>query len=173
LVGLGCSEIKEDGFDDIKIAVPLRKYMNRAKYSGHIGIVPQIRFGGDDGGEYAISDGSTDFGLSITYENERTYWIFSFDFTYWWETDDNYEDEWSTDVGIGWRFHKRGSLRLETEYEKEKDDNFWLATGPTLFWNFNNLFMTRIEYKFSIEEKLQEVGLTKGDTFRLGLGVVF
>ncbi len=33
------------GFDDVKLALPVRKYINQPRSSGHVGVVPQTRFG--------------------------------------------------------------------------------------------------------------------------------
>ena len=113
------------------------------------------------------------YGVSLSFERETAYWIVSFDTTYWWESEDNNGDDVSVDFGLGWNFHDNGSIKLETEYEHESSGDTWFATGPTLFWNFNNTLMGRIEYKFSIDEDIEGVGLTKGDTLRIGLGMVF
>ena len=164
---------RSSGLDDAKLALPLRYYTNRPRYSGHFGIAPQIRFGGDDNDSFRVSDGSTDYGMSLTYERESPSIKISGDLTYWWEQDSGQEDDWSVDVGIGWNFHDRGALLWETEYIDEPDNYEWLGGGPTLFWNFNDLLMGRIEYKFALDERVDGQGLSRGDSLRIGLGLVF
>lgn len=162
-----------EGWDDIKLALPLRKYFNLPRSSGNRGIVPQVRFGGDDKGPYRVSDGSTDFGLSANFEYETAGLKFGGDATYWWEQDERAGDEWSIDVGLGWNFHDRGAISWEMEYIDEHRAYSWLGSGPALFWNFNDFVLGRIEYKMALDEKVDDVGLSRGESLRVGLGMVF
>ena len=164
---------RNTGFDDVRVALPLRYYINKPRYSGHIGLVPQIRSGGEDDGVYPISDGSTDYGMSATFERETAGIKVSGDMTYWWEQDSKQGDDWSIDIAIGWNFHDRGSINWETEYEEDPGDYEWLGGGPTLFWNFNDVLMARIEYKIALKERTDGIGLSRGNSFRIGLGAVF
>ena len=164
---------KSEGFDDARLALPLRYYTNQPLYSGHIGIVPQLRFGGKESGRYRISDGSTDLGMSVTVERETSSTKVSGDLTYWWEQDAQQGDDWSVDIGIGWNFHDRGSLLWEAEYIDDPGDYEWMGGGPTLFWNFNNVLLGRMEYKKALHERVKGAGLSRGDSLRAGLGVVF
>ena len=161
------------GLDDVKLAMPLRYYTNRPRYSGHIGIVPQVRFGGDQEGAYPISDGSSDFGMSMTFERETSSIKISGDMTYWWEQEADEENDWSIDIEMGWNFHDRGSINWETEYINNPGDYKWLGVGPTFFWNFNDVVLGRIEYKVAIDEEVEATNLSQGDSFRIGLGVIF
>ncbi len=165
-------EESNQGFSDIKLALPLRHYYNEDGYSGHYGIVPQIRFGGDNKGLHKISDGSTDPGFSFTFEKETANLKLSADVTYWIETHSQKDDEWSIDTTLGWNYHDRGALKLETELVNT-DQNEWIGMGPTFFWNFNDCMMTRFEYKFALKDTLKKVGLARGDSLRIGLGFVF
>ena len=167
---------KEEGWDDLKLAVPIRKYVNKRTHSGHYGIVPQVRLPvGDDDGPFPISDGSTDFGWSFTAEYEDPVKILSLDVTHWWNNGTNEGDELSIDTGIGWNFRDNASLKWETELSHERGDNgqTWIGAGPTLFWNFNDVIMSRIEYKFSVYEDRKQLGFGRGDSLRIGIGVVF
>ena len=166
------------GNDDIKIALPLKYYINRPGSSGNLSFTPQIRFGGDDSGPYKISDGSTDFGTSFSWEHETANLVFAADYTYWWEQAAGKKNDWSLDTAVGWNFHQRGSLRWETEYRKDPNKYSWLGTGPTLAWNFDDTVIARIELKKAVRERTfypaaDGVGLTKGDTLRIGVGMVF
>lgn len=163
------------GWDDIKLALPLRKYFNHPRASGNRGIVPQVRFGGDDEDGYRISDGSTDPGLSANFEYETAGLKFGGDVTYWWEQDegDGAGDEWSIDVGLGWNFLDRGAISWETEYIEEHRAYSWLGGGPTQFWNFNDVVLGRVEYKMALDEEVDGEGMARGDSLRVGLGVVF
>ncbi len=172
--GGGTSTERNDGFDDLTLALPIRKYTNGWGYSGHFGIVPQIRLPvGEDSGDYPISNGTTDYGFSATFERETTVYIITADATYWWEQDRCAEETVSIDIGLGWNFNDCGSFRWETELERERGGEKWLATGPTLFWNFNDVVMARIEYKHAIDERVADIGFTRGNTLRVGVGVVF
>ena len=164
---------RNSGFDDAKLALPLKKYTNKPRYSGNTGLVPQIRFGGDDDGAYPISDGSTDYGMSATFERETSGIKLSFDTTYWWEQDAKKGDEVSVDIELGWNFHDRGSISWEAEFIKEYDAYEWLGGGPGFFWNFNDVVLGRIEYKFAWDETVKGEKLARGDAIRVGLGVVF
>lgn len=160
------------GLGDVKLALSLRKYVNKRKFSGHLGITPQIRLAGEDKHSFQISDGSTDPGISFSGERETAFTKFAFDFTYWFEQEKNIKDEWSIDLTGGWNFHDSGALLLESEWVTHKENRWW-GLGPTLFWNFNDTLMSRVEYKFSIQEKRKTTSLLRGDSIRIGLGVVF
>lgn len=162
---------KGQGFGDVKFALPLKKYFNKRRYSGNFGIVPQLRTFGDDKDAYAVSDGSTDPGLSLSYEYENALLKFHFDFTYWSEQDDRYKDDKSLDIGLGWNFHDRGNLALETEWVQ--DENKWWAIGPAFFWNFNDVILSRIEYKHALYEYRDKLSISRGNSLRVGVGVVF
>ena len=162
---------KGQGFDDIKLALPLKKYFNKRGYSGNFGFVPQVRAFGDDNDAYKISDGSTDPGCSLSYEFENALLKFHFDATYWFEQDDSYKDELGLDLGLGWNFHDRGSVAVESEYIE--DENTWLSVGPAFFWNFNDIILSRIEYKHPIHEHRDVLSISRGKIFRLGVGAVF
>lgn len=164
---------RNSGFDDVRLALPLRRYVNQPRHSGHLGVVPQVRFGGDDGGAFPITDGSTDYGMSVTFERETSGLKMSGDLTVWWEQASGQDDEWSIDIEIGWNFHDRGAVSWETEYIEASDGSEWLGGGPTLFWNFNDVVLGRIEYKFALDERVTGTALALGDSVRVGLGVVF
>lgn len=167
---------EEQGWGDMTLAVPIRRYINRQTHTGHLGIVPQLRVPSDKSGSpYQISDGSTDLGISFTSECETPSWIAGIDSTYWWEQNGSKGNEFSIDTALGWNFKDNASLRWETEYIRElgASGNTWLAAGPTLFWNFNDIFMGRIEYKFSVWEHTKILSLARGDSLRIGIGCVF
>jgi len=165
---------RNDGIGDLTLALPIRKYTNGWGYSGHFGIVPQIRLPlGNDSGDYPISDGTTDYGFSMTFERETPVYIISIDTTYWWEQGRSTDETWSIDFGLGWNFSDHGSFRWETELERKRGGDKWLATGPALLWNFNDIVLARIEYKNAIYERVSGIGFTRGNILRVGIGVVY
>ena len=166
------------GNDDITLALPLKYYINRPRSSGNYSVTPQVRFGGDDGDPYKISDGSTDFGLSVGWEYETTDLVLGLGAGYWFESAAGKKDDWSLHTEIGWNFHERGSLRWETDYKKDPNKYLWVGSGPILAWNFNDTVIARIEYKKEIKAETyfpsnDGIGLTRGDVFRIGVGFVF
>ena len=166
------------GLDDVTLALPLKYYMNRPGNSGHIGFTPQVRFGGDDSGPYQISDGSTDFGASLGWEYESSSLVLGIGSTYWFESAAGKQNDWSLHGVIGWNFHDRGSLRWETDYKKDPNKYLSVITGPTLAWNFNDVVLARIEYRKEVDAETyfpasDGLGLTRGDVFRIGVGMVF
>ena len=110
--------------------------------------------------------------MSFTFERETAGIKVSGDLTYWWE-DSKQANDWSIDIGIGWNFHDRGSINWETEFTDDPDDYEWLGGGPTLFWNFNDVLMGRIEYKLALKERVDGANLSRGESLRTGFGVVF
>ena len=172
--GGGTSTERNDGFSDLTLALPIKKYTNGWGYSENIGIVPLIRLPISKGsGDYPISDGTTDYGVSLTFERETAVYIVSTGATYWWEQGSSTEETGSIDIDLGWNFNDYGALHWETELERERGGGKWLATGPTLFWNINDFAMARIEYKQVIDERVAGVGFTRGNTLRVGVGIVF
>jgi hypothetical protein len=164
---------KSSGLDDTKLAVPIRKYRNRRHYSGHMGIVPQVRFGGNSDDAYRISDGSVDYAMGVSFESESAGFKISMGGTYWWEQESGQDDDWSTSLELGYNYHDRGAAAWRMDYVDDGNKYAWLAGGPVLFWNFNDVVLGRIEYKFPFYEKVDDSGLARGQVIRLGLGAVF
>ncbi|PCJ60243.1 MAG: hypothetical protein COA79_08715 [Planctomycetota bacterium] len=164
----------KEGFGNIILAVPLKYYMNKKRWSGHVGFTPQIRFGGNSSGsDNEISDGSTDFGASLSFEKETAFLKIYGGTTYWFEQASGQKDELKLDFGVGWNFHDRGSISFDVDYVDEKEDHQWLGAGFSFFWNFNDIVMARIEYKHALFEYEDRVGITTGNVIRLGIGFVF
>ena len=64
-------EQEASGLGDLILAAPLRKYRNLTRYTDNFGLTPQLRLPtGDADGAYAVSDGSWDLGLSLSYSGE-------------------------------------------------------------------------------------------------------
>ena len=164
---------KSSGWDDIQLALPIRKYRNRRHSSGHVGIVPQIRFGGNNDDAFRISDGSMDYAMGFSFESETAGIKISAGGVYWWEQKSGLDDDWAVALEIGYNYHDQGSMAWRMDYVDDGSKYEWFAGGPVLFWNFNDIVLGRIEYKFPFYESVDGVGVARGQVIRVGLGAVF
>jgi hypothetical protein len=181
------------GLGDVVIGLPLKKYKNAGSVTQNWGLTPSLRVPtGDDSGDFPISDGSWDVGLSLSYawENPLIYQLY--DLYYWRQGSGSHGmqtgDSWGLDINVGlhpWHSNETDSgvfLLWDVSAHHEDQPNSRnlttasggdrVHTGPVFIFYRDN-FMARGEYKFAAYEDVDGVGLSRGDEFSLAVGLTF
>ena len=199
LVGGVPNRQEASGWGDLVLAAPLKKYRNLERYTDNFGLTPQVRLPtGSTSGAYALSDGSLDFGLSLSYSGEgylfeallKLNFYHLYDVFYW----ENREgkggleegDEIGLDVNLGFKlFHDNDSNTgafvmwdLTARRQKAGDARTGayagrsVHTGPVFVW-YKDSLMFRAEWKMPAYEEREGSGIARGDLFEFGLGISF
>ena len=184
---------KNSGAGDLIIAVPLKKYFNQGPLTGNWGVTPQLKVPtGSHDGDYPLSDGSWDVGLSVSYSTESYKFYQMYDLFYWRNTEGKRGMREGDEIGIdmNWGTHiyhnkqDNSGLLLMWDITARHHDKpnrqtltsasggTRLHTGPVMVWHYENI-MARVEYKFSAYEKFDGIGNARGDIFQIGIGVAF
>lgn len=187
------------GWGDLVLAAPLKKYRNHDRSTDNFGFTPQVRLPtGSTSGSYPASDGSLDFGLSLSYSGEgylfETFPEFNFYHLYdvfYWENREGKGgmeegDELGLDVNLGFKlFHDEDSntgafvmwdLTARSQEAGGATTGAYagksIHTGPVFVW-YKDALMLRAEWKMSAYEEREGLGLARGDLFEFGLGMSF
>jgi len=144
----------DQGFGDLTLALPLKKYFNLDGRSGSWTLAPQLRIPLADNDEYEIGDGEWGTGLSIGYETETADWFVGVGASAWvFEDQEPFEVGAFLDFGRNvFGFGSSGQLTWETDFKWEDDGSYLLKAGPALYWKVNDTAHFRAEWKH--EEKL-------------------
>jgi len=179
------------GIGDLIIALPLKRYQNKENSTGNIAITPSIRLPtGNTDDDFAVGDGSTDFGVSFSASFERADLYQYYDLFYWANGDGDkgfhQGDAWGLDINVGWHpYHHNETntgvflmLDLSARHERRGQDTAGitggdrLSVGPVFVW-YRGGMMLRAEFKTPLYEKLEAVQLSRGNEFSIGIGFVF
>ena len=188
------------GWGDLILAMPLKRYTNKGANTSNWGITPQIRLPtGSSSGDFAISDGSVDLGLSVSYSAEgfplgkdkpSIYQLY--DLFYWHNrkgSDGMQEgDVIGLDVNVGlhpihdnndnsgmyvmWDVSARHTQAPNEFTRTTASGGKRLHSGPVLVLYRGNM-MFRAEYKFALYEKVDGLSLSRGDELNVGIGWTF
>ena len=188
------------GWGDLVLAMPLKRYTNKGANTSNWGITPQIRLPtGSSSGDFAISDGSVDLGLSVSYSAEgyplgkdkpSLYQLY--DLFYWHnrEGDDGMRegDVIGLDVNLGlhpihnnstnsglylmWDVTARHTQAPSEFTRTTASGGKRVHSGPVLVLYRGNM-MFRAEYKFAVYEKVDGLSLSRGDEINVGFGLTF
>jgi hypothetical protein len=190
---------ESNGWGDLVLAFPLKKYSNFEGYTHNFGFTPQVRIPtGSSRDDYALSDGSWDSGLALSYSGEgylfdsfpNLHFYQLYDLFYWENNKGtggmNEGDELGLDVNVGMKlYHDNDSLSgaflmwdMSARRQEVGDartgayNGKSLQTGPVLVWYKDGL-MIRGEWKASVYESLYRPGIARGSAFELGMGISF
>jgi len=184
---------QNNGLGDVVLGLPLKRYKNRGASTSNWGITPSIRIPtGSSSGNFPISDGSWDMGLSFAYSRETPMVYQLYDLYYWHqgsgERGMQTGDSWGLDVNVGlhpWHDNDSNSgIFTLWDISARHDDapnarNLTTAsggdrvqTGPVLVYYRQN-FMLRAEAKFLAYEHVDGIRLSRGNEFSLSLGFTF
>ncbi len=184
---------QNNGLGDVVLGLPLKRYKNRGASTSNWGITPSIRIPtGSNTGNFPISDGSWDMGLSFAYSRETPMVYQLYDLYYWREGSGERGmqtgDSWGLDVNVGlhpWHDNDTNSgIFVMWDVSARHVDppnarNLTTAsggdrvqTGPVLVY-YRQSFMLRAEAKFLAYEHVDGIGLSRGNEFSLSLGFTF
>ena len=190
--GVGVGQ-QRNGLGDVVLGLPLKRYKNRGSTTQNWGLTPSIRIPtGTSSGDFPISDGSWDVGLSVSYswENPLIYQLYDL---YYWKQGSGTRgmqsgDSWGLDVNVGlhpWHDNDKNtgiftlwdisahhedapnSLNLTTASGADR-----VHTGP-VFVYYRDSFMVRAEFKLLAYEVVDGIGTSRGNEFSLAFGYAF
>ncbi len=163
------------GFGDLTLALPLKKYFNLDGRSGSWTVAPQLRVPLAGNSDYEIGDGVWGGGLSLGYETETADWFIGMGTTAWvFEQDEPFEISASLDVGRNvFAFGSSGQITWETDFKWEDDSSYLLKAGPAIYWKYTDTVHLRAEWKHDFYDKRGVVDHGNGDSFKVAVGFVF
>lgn len=190
--GVGVKQ-ENSGLGDLILGVPLKHYRNIGAMTDNIGFTPSIRIPtGSSNGDFPISDGSVDLGLSFSYSFESPKYYSLVDVFYWINTaghngmregnqvglDINlgyhpyHNNETNSGVFTMWDVSTRDSNAPSANNLTTATGGTRIYTGPVLVLYKDNI-MLRTEYKFPLYEKTDAISNSRGQEFNIGIGVTF
>ena len=198
--GVGVAQ-KNSGFGDLILSLPLKRYINKGAYTSNFGFTPVIRLPtGNSSGNFPISDGSWDAGLSVSYAYEgfpfntknhfKIYQLY--DLSYWYNTTGHNGmregHEVGLDINIGiqplhneetnsgmfllWDITARYNGKPSAENLTTANYGRRLHTGPIVIFYKENI-MFRAEYKFPAYENVKGMTNSRGNEINIGIGITF
>ena len=183
---------KNEGLGDLTLGVPLKLYENKGDFTQNFSFTPSLRLPiGENSGDFPISNGGWDFGVSLAYSSETTRYSQLYDIFYWRDTDGHQGlregDEVGLDINWGYRVYTNDLLNIgatlmldvSARYHDKGDSlstgasgGSRIHTGP-VFVIFKDNYIFRAEYKFPAYENMIGSSLSRGQELNIGLGVVF
>lgn len=192
IAGVGVRQ-SNSGIGDLVLGLPLKHYRNKAAFTENFGFTPSIRVPtGNSSGNFPITDGSVDLGLSFSYSSENPKYYTLFDLFYWFNTKGENGmregDALGLDINLGyhplhsnktnsgvfvmWDITARYSDAPNRATLTTATGGQRLQTGPVLVLYKDNL-MFRTEYKHLAYEKTSSISNSRGSEFSIALGVTF
>ncbi len=180
-----------NGLGDLILGVPLKRYHNRGSTTGNIGLTPNLRLPtGSTSDAFPTGDGSTDVGLSVSYNREtpKTYQLY--ELFYWANTRGSKGiaegDELGLDVNLGLHPYHNNQTNtgvfvmwdVSVRYEERgvgsggTTGGTRISTGPIVVWYRGNM-MFRAEFKYPAYERVEETQVSFGPELNVGIGMAF
>ena len=181
------------GLGDLVLGLPLKYYRNIGPYTDNFGITPSLRIPtGDSSGNFPISDGSWDLGLSFSYSFETPKYYSTVELNYWKNTKGKRGmksgDELGFEIDLGYHvyhndvtntgmflmmdFIARHSGRPNEENLTTFTGGKLIQTGPIAVIYRNNI-MFRAEFKYPVFEDVDGISNSRGPEVNVGIGMAF
>ena len=123
---------KDDGFGDLRLALPLKRYFNLDGKSGSWTLKPMLRIPLSEKDEYDFYYKEFGAGIGAGYEAETADFFFGFG-SGGWVFDGDRPAELHTTLDFGYNYETKkanGSVFWETDFHYEDDESKTLSTGP-------------------------------------------
>jgi hypothetical protein len=190
--GVGVRQ-SNNGLGDLILGLPLKHYRNKKAFTDNFSFTPSIRIPtGSSSGDFPISDGSVDWGLSFSHSSESPKYYTLIDLFYWFNAEGkngmNEGDKLGLDINLGYHpFHSdktnSGVFTMWDITARYNDDpssetltvasgGQQVQMGPVLVLYKDNL-MFRAEYKHLMYEKTSGISNSRGSEFLIGIGITF
>ena len=190
--GLGVRQSNQ-GIGDLILGLPLKHYRNKMAFTENFSLTPSIRLPtGSSSGDFPISDGSVDIGLSVSYSSESPEYYTLIDLFYWLNRQGkngmHEGDEVGLDINLGYHPYHSNDLNMGvfvmwdvTARYNDRPNNATLTTasggervhmGPVLVLYKDN-WMLRGEYKHPMYENTSAISNSRGSEFLIQLGATF
>jgi len=197
--GMGSIFESNEGWGDLILGLPLKRYTNAPRATWNYGFTPSMRLPtGSSAGNFPLSDGSLDLALSLSYSYEgypfkdhpdRLFYQL-YDVFVWINGDGDrgmregnevgldvnwgfkpwFDDESVTGTYLMWDISARHAGTSNTLTAPLSGSR--VHSGP-VFVRYWGGTMLRAEWKFPIWEKTDGVALSRGNEFSIGLGMAF
>jgi hypothetical protein len=172
----GAKVVQRDrGVGDLTLALPLKHYFNLDARTGNWTLAPQLRIPlGSKSDDYEVANRVWGGGLWAGYETETYRWYFATGAGIWtFEAPE--PSEWSYNIDLGWNVRDHMQLLWESDFKWDDEQAFTLSAGPALYWRWNDVVHSRIEWKhdFISEVSEDQPDHGNGDYFSIGVGFVF
>ncbi|OUR97129.1 hypothetical protein A9Q84_12435 [Halobacteriovorax marinus] len=179
------------GLGDLTLGLLLKNYTNLGSKTWNWAITPSFRLPtGNTSGNFAVSDGSFDMGVSFSTSIETEY-IFQFYDLFFWKNGRgkkgaNEGDVIGLDINVGihpyhQNLNNRGvflllDMSLRHQNQGQQIGNVTGGTklfiGPIIMFYQRN-WMYRLEYSLAVYEKSYGTQFSRGNKLSLGAGVTF
>ena len=176
---------------DLILGMPYKRYSNKNALTYNWSVTPSIRVPTSSKGSMAINDGSTDLGLSFSFQIENPKIYFMADFWGWKNNTGRNSikagDQLGLDLNLGYNFlhenvDNKGLFFIWDASFRKQNQGVGLGnsitggdrihTGPVLVF-FKNNAIFRAEYKLPVEESFHSSGLSRGAELNIGIGFTF
>lgn len=192
---IGGTGVKQSnsGLGDLIIGVPLKHYINKGAGTQNFGLTPSLRIPtGSTSGDFPLSDGSWDLGLSLSHSYESIKYYTLVDLFYWANSDGQRGmregNELGFDLNVGyhpyhnndtnsgmfvmWDVTARHSEESNAANLTTASGGSRIQTGPIIVLYKDNL-MFRSEYKYPLYENTSTISNSRGHEFNIGIGITF
>jgi hypothetical protein len=164
---------KDQGWGDLTLALPLKRYFNLATRTGNWSITPQIKVPlGQDTKRYQVADRLWASGLSLGYETETYQYFFATSLGGWiYESDKAAHLNASLDIGINALDYLQ--VLWENDLKYGEFGRLSYATGPAIYWRWQDHVHSRIEWKHELISKVSQRNAEHGNSDRISIGIGF
>lgn len=192
---IGGVGVKQDnqGLGDLIVGLPLKYYTNQGSITQNFGFTPSLRLPtGSSSGDFPISDGSTDLGLSVSHSYESVKWYTLVYLFTWINTEGERGmregNEYGLDLNFGYHpYHNNDTntgifVMWDVTARYNNDPNIAtlttatggsrIQTGPIVVLYKDNI-MFRSEYKYPLYETTSNISNSRGHEFNIGIGITF
>ena len=166
---------KEQGIDDLTLALPLKRYFNLDGRSGSWTLAPQLRVPLGNRDDYNVHKHLWGNGLSLGYETETHRWLAGVGATtwhYWNQHPIELDLEFHVGVNV-FVFGTSGHIKWKNDLRFDTDGYLAYRGGPTLYWRIDDTWHGQIQWKHMFFERKTPHPFQRGDSFRLGLAAIF
>lgn len=164
---------KDQGWGDLTLALPLKRYFNLATRTGNWSITPQVKIPlGKETHRYQVADRLWASGLSLGYETETYQYFFATSLGGWiYENDKAAHLNASLDIGI----NALDSLQVlwENDLKYGEFGRLSYATGPAIYWRWQDHVHSRIEWKHELISRVSRQSPEHGNSDRISIGIGF
>ena len=174
--GSGGKLLQEDeGWGDLTLALPLKRYFNLDGRSGSWTFAPQLRIPLSEQDEYEVYDQIWRPGISVGYETETHKWIMAIGAATSTASEGMpSKSSMNIDLGFNFRaFNSSGHAKWETDYLREGDGSETLVVGPSLYWRFTDTVHGKIMWKRDTHDRQGTLDHGNGRYVKIGLGFVY
>ena len=179
-----------EGFGDLILALPLKRYWNNQGKTGNWGVTPHLRLPtGSTSGDYPVGDGSYDLGASLSYSHETPWHYVYVDLFTWLNGNGrrgmNPGNLVGLDLNLGLHpYHDNGTNSgvflmwdVSARYEGRGTNTVGptggkrISTGPVAVVYWQN-WMLRSEYSWPVYQRVWDAQVSRGNEITLSLGAV-